>query len=96
VHTALAGATIGFVEFFGFTKLFVDGEGRLSQVALSEEYSAAFALVFDFASEGTILDHLKNALVPGAISQNWEAICHALSGVALGLSEIHAHNVVHR
>jgi serine/threonine protein kinase len=85
---------MGFVEFLGFTKIFIDSYGRLSQVGPTS--SAVFALVFDFASEGTILDHLSNILVPGQASQNWEIICDVLNGVSSGLRELHGHDVVHR
>ncbi len=58
--------------------------------------SAVFLLVFEYASERTVLDYLKKHMKPGKAISNWESICYALGSVVGGIKTIHRKNVIHR
>ncbi|KAF4629039.1 hypothetical protein G7Y89_g9111 [Cudoniella acicularis] len=98
VYAALAGDNSGCVKFYGFTQVFVDQTGKPIQVDHITATPAylAYALVFDYASKGHVLDVLDEELEPGAPVENWLTICDVLSEIAEGLRTIHKKNVIHR
>ncbi|CAM1507513.1 Fc.00g071540.m01.CDS01 [Cosmosporella sp. VM-42] len=98
VYAALAGDSSGCVKFYGFTQVAIDGTGKPMPFShnSTDPANQAFALVFDFASEGPVLRVLGRELEPGEPVENWFAICNVLSDVAEGLRTIHKKGVVHR
>ena len=74
----------------------MNSRNELSPDEHSDDRSGVFALVFDFASEGTVLEYLQDHLQPSAVLENWLKITNVLSGVIEGLSVVHKHEIVHR
>jgi hypothetical protein len=62
---------------------------------VAEVTDQEFALVFDFASEGTSIEYLDKHLESHNAKANWGRICDILGGVADGLRTIHSRNVIH-
>ena len=54
----------------------------------------AFFLVTEFCERGSLLEYLKGVL-KGDVT-DWKIILSAIAELALGLSELHKHNVVHK
>lgn len=100
MYSALAGDSSGCVPFYGFCKVFVDEAGHVIDLNANKELPSSaketFALVFDFAEDGNILEFLEKRLKPGELEENWLVICGALSGLAKGLMTIHKKGIVHR
>jgi serine/threonine protein kinase len=94
-HTALSGDAGGFVKFFGFTRMYTNAANELLTQP-SPDASPAFLLVFEYATEGTILDYLRKHLHHGEVLQNWNKICSALNGITIGIKTIHGRNILHR
>jgi serine/threonine protein kinase len=89
----------GCIQFYGFTQVYVDESRKTIYPDLPAESDTAtplFALVFDYASEGPVLEYLKEALQPGSLEENWLIVCDVLGGVAEGLKTIHQKDVIHR
>jgi len=96
VYKALAGNMIGCIEFYGFTKVPIDRSNNICTLSASSLSGFKFALVFDYASEGPILNYLEKALQPGQPVGNWKIICDAMHDLANGLRTIHAAGIIHR
>ena len=95
INTALAGDSGFFLKFLGFSRLFTNSSGQLFSSPASGR-SSVFVLLFEYLTEGTILDFLTKHLEQGQILDNWKTLCTALEGVAIGLKVIHSQNVIHR
>ncbi|KAF2258979.1 kinase-like protein [Lojkania enalia] len=100
VYSALAGDSSGCVPFYGFCKVSLNKTGHIIDLNSTKESPSTtkqtFALVFDFAEQGDILDFLEKRLKPGEPEENWLVICGALSGLAHGLMTIHKKGIIHR
>jgi hypothetical protein len=53
-------------------------------------------LVFERASQGTILQFLSKQLKDVAFVDSWEQVVIALSSIANGIMSLHEHGVLHR
>jgi hypothetical protein len=96
VYKALAGNMLGCVEFYGFTKVPIDRSNNICTLSASSLSSFKFALVFDYASEGPLLNHLEKAFQLGQPVGNWKIICDAMHDLANGLRTIHQQGIIHR
>ena len=95
INTALAGDNGFFMKFLGFSSLFTNSSGQLFSSSSSGQ-SRVFVLLFEYLTEGTILDFLTKHLKREDLLDNWKTLCTALEGVAVGLKVIHSQNVIHR
>lgn len=95
VYTALAGHADGCVRFFGFTTVLVDSSQNILSGS-ADGTESSFALVFDFANQGTVQDYLEWALTPGSTKENWVTILSMLGDICFGLETIHSRGVLHR
>lgn len=93
-HTALTGAPTGFTDFFGFTRVSIDDRGRAHPFG-ADAGVPRFALVFNFANEGMILDHLNRHLTNGQYRNNWKVLVQGLASIAAGFQAIHQQNILH-
>ena len=55
-----------------------------------------FQLVFERASEGSLLASARKQLEDGQGSKSWMVLVDILNGIASGLHTLHKHQVVHR
>jgi hypothetical protein len=94
-HSALSGSNTGFIQFFGFTEVFLDGNGRLFLIR-EPNMKRKFALVFDFATEGTVLDYLKSRLQGSQFQSNWLELSSAMESIVGGISLLHRRGILHR
>jgi serine/threonine protein kinase len=92
----LAGSAHSCIDFYGFTQISFDEQGRPCAMGDSPSTESVFALIFDYASEGTLQDYLSKHLKTGEPLANWRVIISALGEVADGLKSLHSRNVVHR
>ena len=66
-----------------------------SHKALSHPKSALH-LVFERASEGSLLASARKQLEDGQEGKTWAILVDILNGIASGLDTLHKHQVVHR
>ena len=68
--------------------------------AISSEMSSngdrRLLLVFEKATEGSLLDYLGRVLPELSFMQAWDKITGIISNVANGLNTLHRHNIIHR
>ena len=53
-------------------------------------------LVFERATEGSLIEYLDRVLPGLSFMQAWDKIIGIVSNVANGLNSLHKHNVIHR
>jgi serine/threonine protein kinase len=53
-------------------------------------------LVFERATEGSLLEYLDRVLPGLSFMQAWDKITGIVSNVANGLNSLHKHNIIHR
>jgi hypothetical protein len=92
---ALAGSSVGCVGFMGVTALF---QSRLNDApsGICRDKDRRLLLVFERATEGSLLEYLDRALPGLSFTQAWDKIIGVISNVANGLNSLHKHNVIHR
>ena len=73
----------------------MDAAGEISLENL-DHGQAAFALIFEFATEGTILDYVQSRLRPSHVKWNWKQVASALETIAAGLALLHKRGILHR
>jgi hypothetical protein len=74
----------------------LDEQGRLCAIKNTTPQRTTFALIFDYASIGTIQEYLIQCLKDGEHLENWKILFGALCDVADGLKQLHRRSVVHR
>lgn len=95
----MAGYNDDCVKFFGITRVAFNGNTdktwRITGIDNSTE-GDELALVFEYASEGTIREFMERFLRPGEPLFNWTMICTMLADIIGGLRTIHARGIAHR
>jgi len=92
---ALAGSSVGCVNFLGVTALSGSQNNAISS-EMSSNGDRRLLLVFEKATEGSLLDYLGRVLPELSFMQAWDKITGIISNVANGLNTLHRHNIIHR
>lgn len=87
----MQGEGIRVVQLYGILRT---PQNRDPGSPLSVLPPGEFFLVIEFCEKGSLLDYLKEVL-KGDVT-DWKIILSAIAELALGLNELHKHNVVHK
>jgi serine/threonine protein kinase len=92
---ALAGSSTGCVGFMGVTALY---KSRLNDApsGIGRDEDRRLLLVFERATEGSLLEYLDRVLPGLSFTHTWDTIIGIISNVANGLNSLHKHNIIHR
>jgi hypothetical protein len=92
---ALAGSSVGCVEFMGVTALY---KSRLNDApsSIGRDKDRRLLLVFERATEGSLLEYLDRTLPELSFTHTWDKIIGIISNVANGLNSLHKRNIIHR
>jgi hypothetical protein len=93
--TALRGFYLGSVKFLGVTSLWINGSGSLALPSQSSDGGKELLLVFERASEGTLLDFVERQLQGTTGEESWIVVLDTLSPIARGLANLHDHGIIH-
>lgn len=97
-YAGLGGLPTGCVTFHGVVALQpVPTESFASTDQVTKvTHGSKLYLVYDRASEGTILPFLSRQFRTQPFLESWRTVIEALNTVANGLNDLHEHGVLHR
>jgi serine/threonine protein kinase len=93
--TAIGGFHLGSVKFLGITFLPINESGSVTLSSRASESENELFLVFERASEGTLLDFVEQKMRNTSGEESWIFILDNLSAIARGLANLHHHKIIH-
>jgi serine/threonine protein kinase len=92
-YLALAGNNVGCVKFLGVTTL---SEIEHVDHPIGQNGGQRLLLVFERATEGSLLEYLDRTLPKLSFLEAWDRIIAIVSNIANGLHSLHRHHIIHR
>lgn len=96
-YTSLGGKGTNCVKFFGIATFNRKGKMSIEHDPNSKfEANSKMYLVFERATQGTLLNFLSSHLQGLEFIECWSQVASSLLSIATGIDELHKHGVLHR
>ena len=96
-YVSLGGQAVGCVRFLGAALLKHPGvPPPTDDHPIDLQNTRKTLLVFERATQGTVLDFLSEQYQNMSFIESWELTVSALSSIANGIMSLHEHGVIHR
>jgi hypothetical protein len=99
-YASLGGRAVGCVDFLGIALVHHwpkrMGSGKIPMLSSPEYGDQKLFLVFERATQGTVLDFMSRQLKDLTFTECWSEVADSLSSIANGINTLHTHGVLHR
>jgi hypothetical protein len=84
------------VKLVGITSFLMDGHWSIPSSIHSSNGEVGLFLVVERASEGNLLDFVERKLKGASQAESWDFVLDTLCSIAVGVSNLHDHGIIHR